>query len=271
MLKEKKGYLSIPFSIGIAGIILASAIVGSLIGYFFLQKYLGIEETIAVLLEVILDNSLLFLVLYLIRKKKTGIKSINFSLVRNNKWIIPLIILAAISLSHGIVLRISDYMPTFDFVKTIWESMPETDLPILIAAVIIGPIGEELIYRGIILDGLLDRYSAWKAIIISSFIFSITHVIPDQVLIVFPIALFLGWVYYHTNRSLTYTIILHITINLFNSLEFYLFGEGGLVKAVDTWVYIAVVIVGSSIFIISIWQLRKIFHRQKYLQPEVEK
>jgi membrane protease YdiL (CAAX protease family) len=275
--EEKKRYLSIPFSIGIVGIIFASTIVSGLVVLFF-TKYMGIKSTdsITMLLVLILDNSLLFSILYFIRKKKTGIKKINFSLVPNSKWIIPLIILASISIYFG-TTPLWDFIPMPDIntilemIESGEESVGTDNIPILfIAMVIIAPIGEELIYRSIILDGLLDRYSARIAIIISALIFSITHALPIQLLPVFLMGLFSGWIYYCTNRSITHTIILHITSNLVGFLEPYFLGEGYLVKAVDTWMYISIVILGNAIFVLCIWQLFKIFRRQKSLQTEVD-
>ncbi|MDR1181262.1 MAG: CPBP family intramembrane metalloprotease [Bacteroidales bacterium] len=271
--KENKRYLSIPFSIGIVGIIFASMIVsGSII--VFIKRCAGLDNDIALLLELILDNSLLFSVLYFIRKKKTGIKKINFSLAPNSKWVIPFTIIAALSLSYGIT-PLWDFMPMPDFMNTILEMTNENepDNPLITFAimVIIVPIGEELIYRSIILDGLLDRYSAKVAIIVSALIFSITHALLIQLLPVFLLGLFLGWVYYCTNRSTTHAIILHAILNLSGFLEPYFFREGALVKAVDTWVYISIVIVCNAIFVLCFWQLLKIFRKQKSLQTEVKK
>ena len=72
---------------------------------------------------------------------------------------------------------------------------------------------EELIFRGIILDGLLRRYSPMKSIIISSVLFGIVHLNPWQFISAFIIGLFSGWVYYRT-RKLTLSIIIHFINNL---------------------------------------------------------
>jgi membrane protease YdiL (CAAX protease family) len=87
--------------------------------------------------------------------------------------------------------------------------------------VIAAPILEELIFRGIILDGLLKQYAPVKSILISSLLFGLVHLNPWQFVTGFIIGIFSGWVYYKT-RSLTYSVIIHATANLSGFLMRYL-------------------------------------------------
>lgn len=79
--------------------------------------------------------------------------------------------------------------------------------------VIAAPILEELIFRGIILDGLLKKYSPLKSILVSSFLFGMVHLNPWQFIAGLLIGIFCGWVYYRT-RSLLACIIIHFAANL---------------------------------------------------------
>ena len=91
-------------------------------------------------------------------------------------------------------------------------SNPFLNMYFVLDVVIIGPILEELICRGIILKGLLTRYSPKWAIIISTIIFGLLHEFPLQMCGAFLIGLFLGWIYYKT-KSIGTVILLHSFAN----------------------------------------------------------
>ncbi len=70
------------------------------------------------------------------------------------------------------------------------------------SAVVMAPIGEELMYR-VILQGTLQRYmSPTASILISASLFSAVHGFPDAVGL-FPLALILGFLYWRTGSYLT--------------------------------------------------------------------
>lgn len=75
---------------------------------------------------------------------------------------------------------------------------------------IITPIFEELLFRGIILGGLLKRYPPTIALITSSLLFGLFHLDFIGSTIVGSI---LGWIYYRT-QNLSYCILIHFSINL---------------------------------------------------------
>jgi membrane protease YdiL (CAAX protease family) len=52
----------------------------------------------------------------------------------------------------------------------------------LLTAVIVAPLTEELLFRGLILRGFLNSYSVRKAIIASALLFGVFHVLPWQIL-----------------------------------------------------------------------------------------
>jgi CAAX protease family protein len=78
----------------------------------------------------------------------------------------------------------------------------------------VAPIFEEIFMRGIILAGLLNKYSPKKAIIISALIFGVWHFNIHQSVNATLIGLVLGIIYYKTN-SLILCIVLHMTNNIF--------------------------------------------------------
>ena len=81
-----------------------------------------------------------------------------------------------------------------------------------ILIVILPPILEELLFRGVILDGLLKNMSSRLAILISSALFGVIHMNPLQFVTAFILGLLIGWVYQKT-RSLLACMIMHATTN----------------------------------------------------------
>ena len=82
-----------------------------------------------------------------------------------------------------------------------------------LAAVVVAPLIEEAVYRGFILGGLLRRYSAPTAILVSAVLFALAHLNPYQFVTAFSGGLLLGWIYVRT-RSLWPCVILHALTNL---------------------------------------------------------
>ncbi len=74
------------------------------------------------------------------------------------------------------------------------------------------PIGEELFFRGFLHNWLRNRLAMWPAILVSAFIFSVFHLIPLQMLMVFPMGVMTAWLY-EKSKSLAAPIALHIVNN----------------------------------------------------------
>jgi uncharacterized protein len=58
--------------------------------------------------------------------------------------------------------------------------------------VLLGPLAEELLFRGLILNGFLKNYPARKAILVSAFLFAVYHVNPWQIPLAFVLGIVLG-------------------------------------------------------------------------------
>ena len=162
-------------------------------------------------------------IVYRIRKKKTNIGSFNFTI--ENPRIIPLIVLVAIPLNLGIAGPLIELVPMTDFFREmiremVLEMASDQGLLMFIALVIAAPILEELIFRGIMLDGLLRIYSPTKAVIASSLLFGLIHLNPAQFVGGALVGGFMGWVYVHT-RSVLATILIHASFNLTAFAESY--------------------------------------------------
>jgi membrane protease YdiL (CAAX protease family) len=84
-----------------------------------------------------------------------------------------------------------------------------------IVIVIIAPILEELIFRGLILDYLLKHKPEKASLLLSGLIFGLIHVSPDQVFFAFLGGIFLGYVYMKS-QNLLVPIFFHALNNALN-------------------------------------------------------
>lgn len=78
---------------------------------------------------------------------------------------------------------------------------------------LVAPVTEEILFRGLILRGLLRRFRAWPAIFLSSMLFAVMHLNPWQTITAFGLGVIFGW-YYHRTGSLWPCIIGHALNNL---------------------------------------------------------
>ena len=112
------------------------------------------------------------------------------------------------------IASLTDFLP--NWLESTFSNIEGSWLGVL-AIAIIGPILEEMLFRGAVTTELLKRYSPQKAILFSALIFGIFHINPAQVLNAFLLGLLLAWLFYKTH-SLIPGILIHI---LNNSLSVY--------------------------------------------------
>lgn len=127
---------------------------------------------------------------------------------------IPLLILVI-----GMVLIFGDeVMKTIDEgVSYQWEGFTDLSFWGYVLAVlsfsVIGPIHEELFFRGVVFNYLKTSYSVRTSIIYSTVLFTVFHLHPGLFPSSFLLGLFLVFVYQKWN-NIAYSIILHMLINL---------------------------------------------------------
>ena len=116
--------------------------------------------------------------------------------------------LATIFLIDFVMSKLSflpDWMgATFDILQSGWLG--------IICISVLGPILEEMLFRGAITKVLLHKYSPVKAIIFSALIFGIFHINPAQVVGATLSGVLFAWLYYKTG-SLVPGILVHILNN----------------------------------------------------------
>jgi membrane protease YdiL (CAAX protease family) len=98
------------------------------------------------------------------------------------------------------------------------ENIAASSWTMILMTVVFAPVLEELLFRGIILKGMLNmKMNPTKAIVVSALIFGLIHGNPWQTTGAFFLGLVLGWVYQKT-QSLIIPILLHAFNNGIASL-----------------------------------------------------
>lgn len=99
----------------------------------------------------------------------------------------------------------------------------------LLAILVIAPVIEEFVFRGLLLTYLKQKMGRWGAIIVSAALFALFHYAPQQkasnfslFFSLFSLAFFLGFLY-ERQRSLVAPIALHMTFNSISVIRILLF------------------------------------------------
>jgi len=149
-----------------------------------------------------------FLTALIINRRKGFSLSFNTRLIVNRN--LGVIVLAIIS--YQVVIA-----PIINFLTFHFSTNRSTEIIhsfiYYIGAILIGPIVEELIFRGIILNGMQDNYkNNRKALLLSALIFGLVHIKILQVIPAFFWGLIFGYLFYRT-RNILLCIVLHSTAN----------------------------------------------------------
>ena len=106
--------------------------------------------------------------------------------------------------------------PLFELMPHSWLEMVEnvigTGVWAICSSVILAPVLEELIFRGVILGTVRSRWGAVPAIAASALLFGIIHGVPQQVINAAAIGVVLGGIYVATD-SIVAVIVLHAINN----------------------------------------------------------
>jgi membrane protease YdiL (CAAX protease family) len=106
------------------------------------------------------------------------------------------------------------------YIEAFQELFSQNQWGVFLAIGIIAPVTEELIFRGVILEGLRERYRISTAIFTTTILFGVVHIFPWVIVNAFLLGLVLAWLKLET-RSLMLCILAH---SFYNSLPFLLTG-----------------------------------------------
>lgn len=190
---------------------------------FGIPTYNDFWYIISTLLSCIYQYGTTLIIIVFINKKITIYRENynNFKIHKTDYILVFMLIVSYILITYGWFDYILFSIPTgemFDSAMEYFDSLPLSIL--LIESCIIAPIFEEILYRGILLKGLINRYNSKKAIIYSALIFGIAHLNLPQGINAFFLALIIGTVFYYT-RSLYLCMVMHFANNLLVNFVYY--------------------------------------------------
>ena len=128
-------------------------------------------------------------------------------------WLPLLMVLPAVYLVAGAVDQVLvDIVPMPEWQRRMFAELVNSGPASAVGLVLVAPVVEELLFRGIILRGLLSRQRPWVAIATSSVIFGAAHLNLYQFVGAGLIGLLLGWLYLRFRSSVP-CILLHSAYN----------------------------------------------------------
>jgi membrane protease YdiL (CAAX protease family) len=119
-------------------------------------------------------------------------------------------------LLQEIIIFLAQALPPSErFSKFMQDSLggKQSLLGSFVVLVFVAPITEEVLYRGIILNGFMRRYNYRKSILVSAFLFALMHGNPWQFIPAFCLGIFLAWCFVKTH-SLIPCMFAHSINNL---------------------------------------------------------
>ncbi len=183
-----------------------------------IDYYKGTDYLYNPVKKIILNTgTTLFILIYGIRRSKAPVKEIFPLKLFNPLVILPLATFfwGAHNLLEEVNMRIEEVLPAPPWFWELFSQIFESDFGwwgAFFKVVVVAPVIEELIFRGIILNGLRKNYPAITAVFISALLFSLFHLNPWQMPATFVLGLLLGWIVLRT-RNILLAIIGHAMNN----------------------------------------------------------
>jgi membrane protease YdiL (CAAX protease family) len=175
--------------------------------------------------------------------------------------LVILIIVGLYFISTATLYRVISYIPDFGFFnasKNIGTNVQALFINLLqiICTILIAPVIEEIIFRKIILGGLIQKYTTRTALVASTLIFAIFHVYPPQIIAVIPVAFIIGFIYLKTS-SIMLCITAHAFHNLLCQVDNQAYSNFNNVE------YLGVFIIGFLIIVFALKNFNIMFNKQK--------
>lgn len=126
-------------------------------------------------------------------------------------------------------------VPPSDMVLKIFKGLQSHPVSFFFMVVVAAPVLEEILFRGIILDGYLKNYNPINSILISALLFGLIHGNLAQGIGAFALGALFGWIYWKT-KSISACIILHAINNLLAYVSVIYSTEEDIDRTMRTWI-----------------------------------
>lgn len=197
----KKSYPTYAQAVGLLLLLIPFAA----LGIFILMPFHLADDTL--FLSVIYSLSLGLTVYFGMRGRK------NYSFEWTPFPLSLLLVTLVFILSFHLVMEpLMNLLPEPEGLIRVMTEMMKYPVVALLTIALIGPILEELLFRGVILDGFLKNYSPLMSALVSGFLFAVVHGNLTQGIGAFFMGFVVALLYWRV-RSITFCIALHILIN----------------------------------------------------------
>ncbi len=122
----------------------------------------------------------------------------NIALQDPSRWWPLLLLPAAGHISERVLVVVREWFPALDMgavsaMEADLQSWGGHSLFFLLAVIVVAPLGEEILFRGVLYRGLNQSFGSGVAVLGSAGVFALWHMDPSHVLAVFVIGLWLSW------------------------------------------------------------------------------
>jgi membrane protease YdiL (CAAX protease family) len=175
-----------------------------------------------------------------------------------SNWTIAMAVvgsLVPLAIGVGLALWLKEYMEPDPSIKTLYEKMtPATSVPFILFIALAPGFCEEILFRGYVQRRFLERWSAWVALLVTSVIFGVFHVMPHAILAAFPLGLWFGVLAWRSG-SIWPGILCHAAVNGAWNVRNVGMKLGFFPEEMPTVVLIALLSVGALAFGWSVWAM----------------
>lgn len=142
----------------------------------------------------------------------------------------------------------------------------------MLSLIVLAPLFEELLCRGVVLGSLRERYGVAIAWLVSALFFGVLHVQPVQVVNATVVGLILGYVYLSTD-SLWSSMILHALNNAVAYLALVTGHANALLSDLvpNRTLYVVIYIVALTLSIVSGWMMVRTLRRMKMSEKKASR
>lgn len=127
-------------------------------------------------------------------------------------------------------------------------------------------IAEELVFRGIIFNGLRTKFGEWTAVLFSALLFTLMHGNLDQLVYPFLLGLVLAWIVLRTNSLISSMIVHFLNNSIVLALGYIEKTTGFSVVIAPSWLFWVLAIILVAVTFGLLFLLEKFFFKKQ--KPE---